>query len=526
MRAVLVLLLAGLCLGWAGTARAHSVLLETVPIDRSVVQRSPDIVILRFNETVQPIVVELRDATTRRVSADVLVVDHEVHVVPRVSLASGAYFVSYRVTSADSHPVAGSLLFAVGQAPAEWAAPTIRVDAYTPWTWAAVINRSLFLTALFVAAGGWVFVFIVRQAVPLRRLISRAAALGMVSALVGIYLQGGVLLDATDAMPWSWDIWRVGLASTRGVALVVAAIGLLMCMTPSRAIAGLGVAAVIASFAVSGHAATASPPWVAVPALLLHVAMVAFWLGSFVPLLSALDRARAETRSIFRRFSEVALLIVPQLLLAGAILAILQIQQLDAFFGTPYGLLLALKLCFVGLLAVIGACNRWILIPEMRGDVEGHVVRFRYAIRAQLVLGIAVFGATAFLSQTVPPRTFFEHEIAEIASMRGAGQTVLIAGRDHKALLAVSPARPGRNTIRVRVLGNDDRLIDPSEVVIDLSNAAVGIEPLQRKLAPLDDGYFEYAGPELAVAGRWTIRIDALIDDFTKAIFETEIDVK
>jgi hypothetical protein len=33
-------------------------------------------------------------------------------------------------------------------------------------------------------------------------------------------------------------------------------------------------------------------------------------------------------------------------------------------------------------------------------------------------------------------------------------------------------------------------------------------------------------GPELAVAGRWTIRVDALINDFEKAIFETEILVK
>ena len=146
MRAVLVLILAGFCLGWAGTARAHAVLLDTTPADRSVISRSPDMVILRFNESVQPIAVELRDSAAMRVPADVVVVDHEIRIVPRAPVGAGAYFLSYRVTSSDSHPVAGSVLFAVGHAPAEWAAPTVSAGIYTGWTWAAALNRANFLT--------------------------------------------------------------------------------------------------------------------------------------------------------------------------------------------------------------------------------------------------------------------------------------------------------------------------------------------------------------------------------------------
>jgi copper transport protein len=526
MRAVLAVLVAVVCLGWAGTARAHAVLLETVPSDRSVVAEPPEIVILRFNETVRPITVELRDASASRIAADAISVDHEIHIVPRNALEPGAYFLSYRVTSGDSHPVAGSVLFAVGRAPAEWMEPGISLAAYTGWTWAAAVNRSFFLAATFLSVGGLMFVIVVRGAHPLRPLIRRAAAVGIVTAIVGIYLQGGVLLDAADVSPWDGEIWRVGGDNTRGQALLLAASGLLLCTVRLLPIATLGVLAVVASFALSGHASTASPQWIAIPTLLLHVGAVAFWLGSLVPLIAALPSAHPVRLGIFRRFSDLAAVLVPQLMLAGLILAILQIRTPDAVFASAYGLLLSLKVSFVALLLVIAACNRWILLPEMIDHIDGHAARFRRAIQAELALGFAILCATAFVAQTVPPRSTWEHEIGQAGDARGAGQTVLIAARERKALLIVSPARPGRNTIRVRILSGDDRVLDPIEVTIDLLNAEAGIEPLQRKLASIDDGYFEYSGPELAVTGHWTIRIDALIDDFQKAIFETEILVK
>jgi len=523
LRAFLVLVLVLL-----GTVQAcaHAVLLETVPPDRAVVATSPDMMILRFNETVQPIAVELQGNTTGRIAADLVVVDHEIHLVPRAPLAAGSYFVSYRVASADSHPVAGSFLFAVGAAPAEWTVPALNIATYTGWTWAAAINRAFFLAAAFMAVGGLLFAFVVRRAQPVERVVVPAAQFGAVSAIIGIYLQGGVLMDAADAVPWNMEIWRIGLSSTRGAALIAAACGLFLCTARRVRFSLVGAAIVIASFAVSGHAATAMPHWIAIPTLLLHVGAVAFWLGSLAPLLFVLREAGTGRHGVFRRFSDFGTAIVPQLILAGIILAVLQIQRADAFFNSAYGLILALKLALVGLLLVIAICNRWILMPEMAENIAGHTGRFRRAIQGELALGFAILVVTAFLSQTVPPRSTLEHEVAAIDAARDTGQTVLVVAHDRKAVVAVTPARPGRNTIRVRILDNDDGVIDPMDVAVDLFNTDAGIEPLQRRLEGVADGYFELTGPELAVAGRWTIRIDALINDFEKAIFETEILVK
>ncbi len=533
MRVFLVLILAICSLGWDGEARAHAVLLETVPSDRSVVAQSPPAIVLRFNETVQPILVQIRGDGGMMIPADLSMVDQELRVAPRGPLAAGGYILSYRVTSADSHPVAGSFLFAVGAAPAAWAAPATSAATSSGWVIAAGISRAIFLAATLIVIGASIFWLVMGGQVPMRPIVFGMAGIAMAAAIVAIYLQGGLLLDAANVRPWESELWRIGYASTRGTAslmafggLVVVAGALFWGSRARRPVVGIGIVIVIASFALSGHAATASPRWIAIPTLLFHVAVVAFWLGSLMPLLSVLRQPRALRLAAFKRFSEIAFFVVPQLVVAGAILATLQIQRPDALFASSYGMILALKIVLVGALFVLAACNRWILMPEMTEDSPGYADRFRRTILAELGLGFAILCVTAFLSQTVPPRSVAEHESFAAAASRDTGHTSLTVAGDRKALLMVAPARPGRNTMRVRIFGADEQPIDPLELAIELSNPSAGIEPLRRALASVGDGYFEHVGPEMSVAGRWIVRIEVLVTDFEKASFENELTVK
>lgn len=41
-----------------------------------------------------------------------------------------------------------------------------------------------------------------------------------------------------------------------------------------------------------------------------------------------------------------------------------------------------------------------------------------------------------------------------------------------------------------------------------------------------DNGAYLLEGPELAVPGAWTTRLDVLVTDFDKASFETEIPIR
>ncbi len=314
--------------------------------------------------------------------------------------------------------------------------------------------------------------------------------------------------------------------STRGPATLVAIIGLVLgAFAISRALRWLAlvaIATIVASFALSGHAATAMPRYVAVPVLLLHVAGAAFWFGSFVPLLAVLER-RDTAATIFRRFSWRALVIVPVLLLAGLVLAILQVRHLAALPATNYGVTLLLKIALVASLLVIAALNRRYLMPRLAAGRPDAVAWLRLTIRIELSLGFAILAMTAILSQTIPPRSLAADETHHHEETARESAAVALMQRGRMAVIEVEPARAGRNTISLYLTDQTGEPISPLEVEIELSNQAAGIAPLRRKLVRMEAGRYQYAGPELALAGRWTLRLDLLIDDFEKAILETEI---
>ena len=93
-------------------------LLQTTPSGSQILLKPPPDITLRFNENVEASLgaVRLYDTTGKRIdtgattkpSADV------VQVPIRSKLPNGAYVVTWRVISADSHPVQGSFTFQVG----------------------------------------------------------------------------------------------------------------------------------------------------------------------------------------------------------------------------------------------------------------------------------------------------------------------------------------------------------------------------------------------------------------------------
>ncbi|MDO8120454.1 copper resistance protein CopC [Isoptericola sp. b490] len=115
-RPMTAMLLAGLALiGLAGPARAHDQLVGTDPADGAVVDAVPSQVALTFSEDVLDI------STTVVVAGP----DGRVPTTPTVDggtvtaplpdgLPDGPYTVTWRVVSADGHPVQGSFAFTVG----------------------------------------------------------------------------------------------------------------------------------------------------------------------------------------------------------------------------------------------------------------------------------------------------------------------------------------------------------------------------------------------------------------------------
>ena len=174
-------------------ASAHAVLLSTSPAANAVVETRPDAVTLDFNEPVSPLAASL-------IAADGSTLDltqaatggAEVRITLPETVAEGTHVLSWRVVSADGHPIAGSLVFSIGRVTGAFdavAAPGDRAVAVLLW-----LSKVVMFAGLFIGVGGVVFGAIAPPQPELSRRVSLGLiVLGLMAASVSLAMQG---LDA------------------------------------------------------------------------------------------------------------------------------------------------------------------------------------------------------------------------------------------------------------------------------------------------------------------------------------------
>ena len=100
----------------ASPASAHATLLQSDPAPGAVLTRSPSAITLRFDSQVSAALgaVRVYDRGGGRVDSGGTDVQGAVVRLRVSGLAKGSYVVTWRVTSADTHPVAGAFTFQIG----------------------------------------------------------------------------------------------------------------------------------------------------------------------------------------------------------------------------------------------------------------------------------------------------------------------------------------------------------------------------------------------------------------------------
>lgn len=207
----------------------------------------------------------------------------------------------------------------------------------------------------------------------LRMVFDGATGEKVVTALVGLALIQGMLLDGPRARVW-------------GMAL-----GL------------LGVVLVIAAFTQVGHTRD-EPRWLLGGLLGIHLATAAFWLASLLPLYRLAGSADISMASrILSRFGRIGAGFVPVLLVAGITLAWLLAGGLVPLFTTGYGQLLLGKIALVALLLGFAAANKWRLVPAFAAGHAGSARALRRSIVAEAVLASTILALTAVLTTVTSP---------------------------------------------------------------------------------------------------------------------------
>ncbi len=510
MRLVLILLCLAL---WPLQALAHAQLRGSDPAEGTVVAAAPEALTLTFNEAVVPLVLRLIAPDGTPTELEGMAQDTAVVVEPPEGLGQGTWLLSWRVVSSDGHPVGGTLTFHIGQPSAT---PPGQAELAAGASRMAAALRLALTVALVIAVGAAVHAALVARAAPsppLRRLamLSAVAALAAGVALTGV--QGLDMLSLAPAALLTGQPWQAGLSSPLAVtvvfviaACVAATAGLRARDQDQRlALSLLGWALGALSFAASGHAATAEPRALTVPAVALHAAALLFWMGALVPLLLALRGPDAALQ--MRRFSGLAVPMVVVLVLSGATLTWVQMGNPAALAGSAYGLVLGTKLLLVLGLLALAARNRLVLTPALAVGHAAAGLRLDRAIRAEVVLGLVILALASSFRLTPPPRALIEPAEpfhAHIHSDRAMAD------------IRLTPGRAGPVEIALGFQTGDFAELVPREVEVVLAQPEAGIEPIRLPALQGDDGLW-HAGPvTLPVPGGWEVTLRLLISDFER----------
>jgi copper transport protein len=503
-------------------ALAHAALVRAVPADGSVVATAPETISLTFTEPVAPLVLTLVRPDGARIALDRFALrDSTLDVTVPDRLGEGTYVLSWRVISEDGHPVAGSAVFSIG-APAAGAQPRDSNPTDLVVDGALWLAKVALYLGLFVGIGGAFFVHWIGGPARAARC---AMASGLVAAGLSVGLQGLDALGLSLSGLMQGEAWTAGLKTTYGTTALVAGLALAAGLA-SFALSGwagrmLSLAALVAvgvALAASGHASAAHPQWLTRPAVFLHAVGIAFWAGALLPLLAALEQGPRAAAKVLGGFSRAIPFAVIPLVLAGIVLTFIQVGSVGALTTTAYGCILLVKLGLVAVLFALAVVNRVRLTkPALSGEAKG-VSRLRRSIVIETALVLAIFAVAAGWRFTPPPRA-----LAEAAA---APASIHIHGAKAMADLTVTPGRAGPSRADIALQTGDFGALAAKEVTLVMTNPEAGVEQIKRPAIPLPDGAWRVEHLDLPVPGRWSVRIDILISDFDLVKLEGRIDIR
>lgn len=411
----------------------HATLLRSSPAANSRVAQPPETIRLVFSEPVVPRLsqISLIDSAGNARQLEVAGDPRNVRIlVGRVGpILRGQYKISWRILSADGHPIGGSFSFFVESASPDMAAPTasttaqISPDSATRDTFSASsatpatteMRTTPVLASVLRGAGlgslmaGLGLLFFGVTAGERRKLAPRIVMV----RLIGI---GAVLLVA-HMFAWLNDISPTGslggsfmasvLGSTVGqiellrVAFALLAFWAIALARRDTLALVLGGACLLVSGAV-GHPA-AIDPYLSIPAKIAHLLSASLWLGGLLWLvwLSRCDEIACRVEA--RRVSSVALIAVIAIFLTGSLETLLFLNSPGDLIHSDYGRLVLLKVLGLTLLVGAGAYNRFGLLPRL--DESGATSKLSRSVRNEIVIVSIVILIGGFLAYVPTPPT-------------------------------------------------------------------------------------------------------------------------
>lgn len=526
----IVVLVMAVCFFWPPQAVfAHASLIQSSPMADASLDESPDEIVLTFNERLERelFYIKVFDRGGESVTAAAATMNQEQSEIRLAlpELQDGLYTVTYKVISADGHPVSASYVFTIGEQAVSVPPLTDHsghhqhelsgeIDLKQLITF---VSRIVYFLSLLLLAG-WTFWRIagrfrspvleqddLRWSLHLQRLFLLSVVF-MVAVHLPDYVDTFAFQDVAALLTGTW----IGLSWVSSFILSLLGFAVLH---RSRWIGAVWIVLLLGAKSISGHAMAFEPVLRTVVLDFIHLVAASVWAGGLFYILVHWRNHKEALGGFIPKFSFYALISIVVLAVTGISSTLIYLPRLSYLQYTQWGSLLLAKCALVLLVIVAGAVLRYLI----RKKREQH---FGAAVKLDVGLMLLIVGITSiftYLSPQPANEPLYWHVMGEKVHMTAK----------------ISPNAPGNNVFTVEVsmpqgsgepksvrllLKNlDNEAVAPIEVsfsdmTVDDSLEFIGLEQFN----------YETEGPYLPFAGRWMLEVRVMDPDDNEFVYEKE----
>jgi copper transport protein len=541
----------------AAPASAHASLVSSDPAAGATLTSAPTALKLTFSEHVSLVrdAIKLLDGPTAVTGlGEPTSLDQTVTVPVNAKLGDGNYLIVYRVVSADTHVVGGSIPFRIGAGGPAAITPTSTFHAAGLGVrGAAGVARWVSYLGAVGLLGVPAFVLLCWPAGGRDRVV-RVAVLGgaglvVLAAAAGVPLQAAEATGASVRSVFSDGGVRAVLSESYGQAMVARvgfAVALLVLLIRAQhrgrsldvALAGLAGFGLALNYSRTGHAAVGEYPALTLSLDAIHLLAVAVWLGGLLVLSARLlPRPPEACAALLQRWSRIAMVAVATLSASGVVQAWRELPSVSALFDERYGRLLLLKVAGLVALLALGNAGRvrvrryaqqarpvGVPVSASLGAMAAtdpaplQLRRLRTSVALESLIAGTVLAFTAALVVSSP------HSMAmsSPASMPAVNAAPATGSADLPngvhVDLTVSPGAIGSPTIDLVLRGQDGAALDPPEIDLTAALPEAGVQPITLNVTKIDSGHYRVTGETLPIAGRWAFTVTVRTSDIDAGV--------
>lgn len=524
-----------------GIIQAHSELVESLPQADSRLKASPTQVVLTFNEAIEAEFIELdvlnsKGAEVNNEKAQVSD-NHKQLLLDLPQLKEGIYTVTYKIISADGHPVSGAYVFTVGNPSETSKSPLFPIEGHelhegnhsghiehqVTWSmsFAQYIQftvRILYYLGLLVLAG-WVFwngVFWNHNEslkASMKEWLIQAQRFQLIILMLYIFVHAWNLVGDTGSEQWIKLFTKTDVGMSWTISFVWSLLGFVV-LARNRYIDFIWAAGLLGAKALSGHAVGFDPVVYTSGLNFIHLLASAVWVGGITYLALQWRELGESKQAALSMVSKGALYSIIALIITGIASTLAFLPKLSYVLYTQWGEFLIIKTVLVLTVLVVGA--------YLRSRIKKNK-SLSDLLKLDIILMVCIVGVVGiftFISPVPANEPLYWHDMGTKIHMT----------------TKITPNAPGKNQFIVKIWLPEKSAAPKSTVLRmhPLDSEETG--PITVPIVPSVDeefdsftGFKKYTyqveGPYLPFPGRWLVEVRVIDPEDNEKVYKQEMRV-